>query len=311
MSGDPWRFQRWAFDATTGNSTRKSVLSMLAMMADMNTGRCEAKQDTLAKGVEASERSVRAHLGALEQQGFIARRAQFRVDRGRRGDEYLLLAPGVDTWPDGERIVRVQPAGLADGSESSGGTESPQAPAGSCTPPGVSKLPGKNNRQGTTTENSEEEKRADRREKIPDDFPDALRPHAREVMRILRAVAEQHGARKVWPQKVALVVMAHPRHALVAQAHKLAAWAVDAKRPIKDVVSTYQGFLDRDGELAAVERLADDGTPSAGQAAGATNVHPIRASNRNGKPTHSELISELRATNPRLKAKQAALTERT
>ncbi len=135
------------------------------------------------------------------------------------------------------------------------------------------------------------------REQIPDDFPDELRPHAREVMRILKAVAEQHGARKVWPQRVALVVMAHPRHALVGQAHRLAAWAVDAKRPIKDVVSTYTGFLERDGEMAARERLAEDGTPTAAAPARGGNVHPIAAAR---KPTHDELLHELRAANPRL-----------
>ncbi len=138
----------------------------------------------------------------------------------------------------------------------------------------------------------------DARDQIPNDFPDELRPHAREVMRILRAVAEQHGARKVWPQKVALVVMAHPRHALVATAHDLAAWAVDAKRPIKDVVATYSTFLKRDGELAARERLAEDGTPCTAPAPSRNgNVHPITAAR---KPTTGQLLDELRAANPRL-----------
>lgn len=104
MSSDPWRFQRWAYDTKTGNSARKAVLSMLAMMADMNTGRCEAKQETLAEGCELTDRSVRAHLRSLEEMGLVARRPQWRRDRGRRGDEFLLLAPGVIEWPDGERV---------------------------------------------------------------------------------------------------------------------------------------------------------------------------------------------------------------
>lgn len=102
---DPWYFNRWAFQQTTGNPARKSVLSMLAMMADCNTGRCEALQETLAIGTECSERAVRGHLKTLEDMGLIARRAQFRRDRGRRGDEFLLLAPGVTEWPDGEPVT--------------------------------------------------------------------------------------------------------------------------------------------------------------------------------------------------------------
>lgn len=107
---DPWRFQQWAFHTKTGNPARKAVLSMLAMMADMNTGRCEAKQETLAEGCELSERSIRAHLKGLADDGLIARRPQWRRDRGRRGDEFLLLAPDVTEWPDGEQV---HPAPLA------------------------------------------------------------------------------------------------------------------------------------------------------------------------------------------------------
>jgi hypothetical protein len=101
---DPWALQRWAFGTVTGSSTRKALLSMIAMMADAQTGRCEAKQDTLCTGVEAGERAVRDHLKALVEAGLIARRAQFRKDGSRRGDEYLLLAPWVTEWPDGEPL---------------------------------------------------------------------------------------------------------------------------------------------------------------------------------------------------------------
>jgi hypothetical protein len=116
----------------------------------------------------------------------------------------------------------------------------------------------------------------DPRSQPPDGFPDELKPHAREVMRVLVAVAEQHGARKVWPLAVGRVVMAHPRHRLVGQAHALAAWAVTSRR-IVDVVSTYRGFLERDGEQAATERLADDGTVTAasrGPVEGVTRLRP-------------------------------------
>lgn len=97
---------------------------------------------------------------------------------------------------------------------------------------------------------------------IPDGFPDELRPHAREVMAVLRRVAEKHGAKRVWPRAVGLAVMAHPRHPLVKTAHALEGWAVDPGRKVKDVVATYRTFLAREAELEATERLAEDGTPT-------------------------------------------------
>lgn len=102
VSGDPWAFQRWAFETTTGNSGRKAVLVSLAVMADKSSGRCEAKQETIARQVEAEVRTVRRHLADLEKAGLIARRSQFRIDGRRRGDEFLLLAPWVTEWPDGQ-----------------------------------------------------------------------------------------------------------------------------------------------------------------------------------------------------------------
>lgn len=127
-------------------------------------------------------------------------------------------------------------------------------------------------------ESARAREREDPRMKAPADFPDALRPHAREVYRVLCSVAEQHHTKKVWPLAVGRVVMAHPRHPLVATAHALAAWAVDPDRPVKDVVSTYRTFLGRRTELASTEFLAEDGTP--GQVLGSgrlpDGVTPIR-----------------------------------
>lgn len=120
---DPWAFQRWAFQTTTGNPVRKAVLVALAVMADTNTGRCEALQETLAQQVEAGERAIRGHLKALETEGVIARRHQYRYDGKRRGDEYLLLAPWVETWPDG------LPARNAASSAATTGTDLQPLPA--------------------------------------------------------------------------------------------------------------------------------------------------------------------------------------
>jgi hypothetical protein len=104
-AADPWAFERWAFGEVTGSPTRKAVLMALAHMADQTTGRCECKQETLAQWVEVSERSVREHLRGLVDAGLIATRHQYRIDGTRRGSEFLLLAPGVCAWPDGERAI--------------------------------------------------------------------------------------------------------------------------------------------------------------------------------------------------------------
>lgn len=106
MPLDPWAFQRWAFEQTTGVPARKSVLMTLAVMVDTNTGRCEARQGTLAQHTELKDRTVREHLVALEEGGFIARRHQYRADGKRRADQFLLLAPGITEWPDGTPLER-------------------------------------------------------------------------------------------------------------------------------------------------------------------------------------------------------------
>lgn len=98
--------------------------------------------------------------------------------------------------------------------------------------------------------------------KLPEDFPDELLPHARSVFRALREVSEQHGAKEVTPRAVALVVMANRKKALVAEAYALASWSVDARRDIRDVVATYRQWLSRADTFAVVERLDEHGMPA-------------------------------------------------
>jgi hypothetical protein len=154
-------------------------------------------------------------------------------------------------------------------------------------------LEGEEEGKGTRERASSE--KPDPRESVPDDFPPELRPHAREVMRVLVSVAEQHNARKVWPLAVARVVAAHPRHPLVGTAHALAAWAVDPPRPIKDVVGTYRTFLARERELATVERLAADGTSSPGTGLHPPGVVPLHAVRRESA---SDLLNAIAGANP-------------
>jgi DNA-binding transcriptional ArsR family regulator len=250
---DPWHFQRWAFGVTTGNYGRKAVLGALAVMADTNTGRCEAKLATLVQATEMGKRAISGHLKALEEMGLIARRPQFRRDGGRRGDEFLLCAPEITEWPDGTPVHDL-PGGDARNDTT------PLSPGASQERP----------LENDHASKQEQRARESARDQPPAGFPDELRPHARHILRILRDVAEQHPkAKVVWPREVGLAIMAHPRAPLVATAHELAAWAVDPPRPIVDVARTYRTFLARTRDLAAIEQLDDSGVPlnSAGRSA--------------------------------------------
>jgi hypothetical protein len=161
--------------------------------------------------------------------------------------------------------------------------------------PSHRRLPLEEVEKGKGTRERASSEKPDPREAVPDDFPPELRPHAREVMRVLVSVAEQHNARKVWPLAVARVVAAHPRHPLVGTAHALAAWAVDPPRPIKDVVGTYRTFLARERELATVERLAADGTSSPGTGLHPPGVVPLHAVRRESA---SDLLNAIAGANP-------------
>lgn len=237
---DPWEVQRWAFQQTTGNAARKAVLMALAVMAEMSSGRCEAKIAHLVEWTELSERSVQSHLKLLKETGFIAMRPQWRRDGGQRGNEFLLLLPGVTEWPDGERVQDSHPPGEVDS-----------------TPPVQPAAP-----QELPLGNGHASKQDDPRARLPDGFPEELRPHGRVVYGILRQIAEDHGAKKVWPKALGQVLMAHPKHPLVATANAFAAWAVDPPRKITDVVGTYRTFLKRENQLEATERLDVNGVPS-------------------------------------------------
>jgi hypothetical protein len=101
------------------------------------------------------------------------------------------------------------------------------------------------------------------RERVPEDFPDELRPHAREVMRLLRNVAAAHNAKAVTALAVGTLMMAPARRhkPFVKAAYDFASWAAAPPRPIKDVVASYRTWIDRCEDLAGVERITP-GPPS-------------------------------------------------
>ena len=115
---------------------------------------------------------------------------------------------------------------------------------------------------------------------VPEGFPDELRPHAREVMRILKAVAAQHNAKAVTALAVGHLLMDPSRRhkPFVREAHNFASWAASPPRPIRDAVASYRHWIDRAGDLAGVERL---GPPATG--ATPDNVSSIESRRREPK----------------------------
>lgn len=266
MSADPWHLQRWAYGLTTGSAGRKAVLMILATMADPESCRCEAKVPTLVKATEIGERTVRSHLKALEDAGVIARRAQFRTDGGRRGDEFLLRAPGVTEWPDGTPLPDLQGGPASEGEGPGSQAAGQERPLGN----------------GHASKHEQEAAREDPREAIPDDFPDELRPHARVVLVALRRIAEQHGAKAVHAGALARTMMGRPRKPFVRAVHDFEAWCVDPPRPIRDALSSYRTWIDRERDLQGFERL--DGENGAGGT-------PARRPSRGGGPSASDFAA--------------------
>lgn len=244
---DPWEFQRWAYGTKVGSPARKSVLMVLATMADANTGRCEPKQATLAEACEMGERTVRGHLKAMEDAGVIARRHQQRVDGSRRSDEFLMLAPWIKEWPDGSPIQTAESAARPTGSaapiHAAAGDQSMRHGVAAQERP-----------EGTTRRTSKEERAREKAQTLPDDFPEELKPHARRVFSLLRDVADQHNAREVTPRGVGLAIMGHPGRRFVGVAYELASWA-QSGRHVEDAVGTYRTFLKRADVFAGVEPL--------------------------------------------------------
>lgn len=98
MSGLRWsndHARAWALEQTPGGgSGRKFLLYILAHHGD-EWWSCFPSQARLAEMTDQSVRSVRLHLAALEQDGYIARVREHTED-GRRTTDRIFVRP----WPD-------------------------------------------------------------------------------------------------------------------------------------------------------------------------------------------------------------------
>lgn len=92
----PYDSLHWAQRQKTGHVGRKSILLALAGFAD-ERGSCFPGQALLAEVTEQSERTVRDHLGWLEDKGLIRREHRIRPEgRGRTSDRYYLMIQPAD-----------------------------------------------------------------------------------------------------------------------------------------------------------------------------------------------------------------------
>lgn len=247
----------WVLDHSTATLGARLVLLVLAEHAHDDGRESYPALDTIAQRARLSRKGARDALARLERDGHIERDGF--GPRGQTRWRLLFLGEKELHPPNRE-------GGVAAVQKREAATPEP------------------------TTEPSNEKE--DPRAKPPPGFPDELRPHAREVLRVLTAVAEQHGCKRVWPLEVGRAVMARPRHPLVAVAHELAGWAADPPRPITDIVATYRTFLKNAKELASVERLAADGTPTASIPPHPPGVTSLRGYDRNAAKAAREAERE-------------------
>lgn len=84
------RAMAWAWDQSVGHPTRKLVLMALADHAD-DAGRCWPGADTVAGKVGVGERTVRRHIEALAEGGYLTQAKRIRRDDGTLGSWILVL----------------------------------------------------------------------------------------------------------------------------------------------------------------------------------------------------------------------------
>jgi hypothetical protein len=202
--------------------------------------------------------------------GVSAKQARGALDRLRKDGVAVAIQNPTDPR-DRTLWWRIDHAVLESGGPSAPTGRSPSDEEGVPSAPAGSSNAGASEGRTETTSETPKQRAHAKAMQLPDDFPDSLKPHARDVFRVLRSVAEQHGAREVTPRAVGHAIMGEPGRHYVAEAHALAAWAQAPPRPIRDVVGTYRTWLQRAQAYAGIESM---GAPVAATAG--PNVHHIR-----------------------------------
>lgn len=267
----------WALSVPVGGNA-KVILLGLANHAHNDGTEAYPSLDTLATYAHCDRSTARRNVRRLEADGWIAADGV-----GPRGQTKYRLAMGE---PFSAKGGEMPPAGGEASASQGGGTgaRGGVAPA----PPEPSIEPSKNQSTASSAPALEDQ--------VPRDFPKELRPHGREVMRVLRELASEHPtAKRVTTRAVALAIMAEPHRAYVAEAHRLRAWAASSSRPLRDVVATYRNWLKRADQISGIEPLGQDPTPRPRASSVAANyalIDQMEAAERGGVIVDAEVVGQ-------------------
>lgn len=214
---DPWWFQRWAWEQSVQNPTRKLLLLELAQRCERDTGYGWMDYEAAALFAECSTATVRAHYNSLAGHGLIARRREYRGGQ-RAADAFLLIADQWAAWPGDEPLIREPPSHDGNGHGPGGVVAKPQAG-----------------------------KRPPQRVEVPN-F-DELMSWQRRVVVELRRVADAKNA-SLHEMKALLACIDFPDRDHIGEAERFAAWFVEGKgaaRARSDVNATWRTWL-RNGD---------------------------------------------------------------
>lgn len=283
-----WQATSWAARQTAGNSGRKALLLLIAN-ATSPDGVTYIGRKTLADECECRPETVSANLGALEAAGLISRH-QRRRRNGSRATDFIVLAPNWEDrgeMRDGDHD-ELPEAVADDASRGHSGKSSPEVFRG-----GQVRNPGSPPEKVTETVNAEN---AGASERVS---ADVRRVFDQWVIATKRSAAKT----KITPDRQRRIKVALKSHGVedcLAAVTNIGqdSWAMghnDRGRPFNDIDHAL-------GDAERIERWRDWKPPVPATANG--NVHPIRQSN--GKPSHDQLLAELRAANPRLQEQATA-----
>lgn len=231
----------WALHVPVGGNA-KVILLGLANHAHPDGSNARPMVETLAGYAHCDRRSVQRNLRKLEQQGWIRQTGVHLVGgRSDRAVAVYQLALGAGRQNAAPSDGGATPtAARGDAGDANGATLAPPEPS-------------KGTVKGTV-----EAARASASDSLPDDFPEELKPHARIVFRVLREVAREHGLPDVKVRQVGRLMQPRQRKPWVKEVHDFAGWAANPPRPIKNVVSSFTTWIDRERDLAGIERLPDE-----------------------------------------------------
>jgi hypothetical protein len=275
----------WALGVPIGGNA-KVILLGLANHAHPDGSDAYPALDTLAVYAHCDRSTARRNVRKLVEAGWIK-----EVGHGPKGQIAYQLAMSSEPFSVG------------------GGETPPMASAppggGSSASRGVAPVPPEPSLEPTTEPSTAGSARASTDgtvHRLPDDLPEYLHEPAITAARVLYRTAQRRGQKRpVLLEAVGRVVAQRPTKDHVDTAERIEFWLCWGKgqnKPCADVVQRFRDWL---GDAPDI-RLPN-GSPLTAPTTTAGNVHPIRQAN--GKPSHDQLLAELRAANPRLQAEAA------